>query len=86
MVKCGDCVHFQKCSHCVTPEEMFSEVGGCSAFKKQSNFVEVVRCKDCRKWEYDEDFSGWCAEWRKRTLGDHFCSYGEMGDDILMHC
>lgn len=39
--------------------------------------VEVVRCKDCKKWEYDENFSGWCVEWRRRTLGDHFCSYGE---------
>ena len=39
--------------------------------------VPVVRCKDCKKWEYDENFSGWCTEWRRRTLGDHFCSYGE---------
>ncbi len=39
--------------------------------------VEVVRCKDCKEWEYDENFSGWCAMWRRRTLGDHFCSYGE---------
>lgn len=42
--------------------------------------VEVVRCKDCKEWEYDEDFSGWCAEWRKRTLGNHFCSYGERSE------
>ncbi|MBP3412865.1 MAG: hypothetical protein J6K89_06350 [Oscillospiraceae bacterium] len=39
--------------------------------------VPVVRCKDCKKWEYDENFSGWCIEWRRRTLGNHFCSYGE---------
>lgn len=38
---------------------------------------DLVRCKDCKKWEYDENFSGWCVEWRRRTLGDHFCSYGE---------
>ena len=40
--------------------------------------VEVVRCNDCKKWEYDENFRGWCVEWRRRrTLGNHFCSYGE---------
>ena len=43
--------------------------------------VEVVRCNDCKKWEYDENFSGWCVEWRRRTLGDHFCSYGERKDN-----
>lgn len=42
-----------------------------------AEYAEVVRCKDCKKWEYDENFSGWCTEWRRRTLGDHFCSYGE---------
>jgi hypothetical protein len=44
--------------------------------------VEVVRCKDCKKWEYDENFSGWCVEWRRRTLGDHFCSYGERRTNV----
>ena len=43
----------------------------------EEDVVPVVRCKDCKKWEYDENFSGWCVEWRRRTLGDHFCSYGE---------
>ena len=43
--------------------------------------VEVVRCKDCQKWEYDENFSGWCVEWRRRTHGNHFCSYGERRTD-----
>ena len=42
--------------------------------------VPVVRCNDCKKWEYDENFSGWCVEWRRRTLGNHFCSYGERKD------
>ena len=46
---------------------------GCVA----QDVVKVVRCKDCKKWEYDENFSGWCTEWRRRTLGNHFCSYGE---------
>lgn len=47
------------------------------ADKHTVDAVEVVRCKDCKKWEYDENLSGWCIEWRRRTLGNHFCSYGE---------
>ena len=43
--------------------------------------VEVVRCNDCKKWEYDKNFSGRCVEWRRRTLGNHFCSYGERKDN-----
>lgn len=48
------------------------------AMQEQSvDAVEVVRCKDCKEWEYDENFSGWCNMWRRRTHGNHFCSYGE---------
>ena len=55
---------------------------GCAEYQKISKLttvdaVSVVRCKDCKKWEYDENFSGWCTEWRRRTHGDHFCSCGE---------
>lgn len=43
--------------------------------------TEVVRCKDCKKWKYDANFRGCCTEWNKRTLGNHFCSYGERRTD-----
>lgn len=48
---------------------------------KAVDAVEVVRCNYCKKWEYDQNFSGLCTEWRIRTLGDHFCSYGERKDN-----
>jgi hypothetical protein len=51
---------------------------------RDNDVVKVVRCKDCKKWEYDENFSGWCTEWRRRTLGNHFCSYGERKDNEVV--
>ena len=45
--------------------------------------VEVVRCKDCRYWEYEKP-KGACIRHTEDTLGyaistgwDDFCSYGE---------
>ena len=58
------------------PDECFEQSVE-KALKNNPDFVLVTRCNDCKKWEYDENFSGWCVEWRRRTLGDHFCSYGE---------
>ena len=44
--------------------------------------VEVVRCKDCKKWGYS---AGLCRHWSKLygsvlTRADDFCSYGERKD------
>ena len=83
MAKCGDCLHFRTCSHYVTPEETFPEVGGCSAFKSKGDFVEVVRCKDCKHCCLD--LSGRDAHLcMRKEVGfvvrrklDDFCSYGE---------
>lgn len=57
------------------------------------DFVEVVRCKDCKKWEHYENTSGagychnkkYCftydtmldREFTPITMPDDFCSYGE---------
>ena len=84
MAKCGDCLHFPKCSHYVTPEETFPEVGGCSAFKNKGDFVEVVRCKDCKYGNNHCDNQGFCTycqigiqDYPVRKQQDDFCSYGE---------
>ena len=45
--------------------------------------VEVVRCKDCKYWETDKDYSqtAWCTFWTLdstllHTMATDFCSYG----------
>lgn len=82
MTRCGDCLHFRNCSHYVTPEETFPEVGGCSAFKNKGDFVEVVRCKDCKNWCHEEiakryGADRYCTRTGFPVAEDDFCSYGE---------
>ena len=87
MAKCGDCIHFHHCSHYVTAEETFPEVGGCSAFKNKGDFVEVVRCKDCKHALENPFITGCtklvCSKWVnwRAVEPNHFCSYGERKDD-----
>lgn len=49
--------------------------------------VEVVRCKDCKKWEEDETYEiscdgkeiilwGVCTNVLHHCKGNHFCSFG----------
>ena len=45
-----------------------------AGYRKQS---EVVRCKDCKHYQYDAIFlQGWCNG--RKVEKDDFCSYGEM--------
>lgn len=42
--------------------------------------IEIVRCKDCKKWTNGDDISGICQWNDYRTLqtwADSFCSFGD---------
>jgi hypothetical protein len=45
--------------------------------------VEVVRCKDCKFGEYDEDFPNqyYCPNWGCAFRSDWFCADGERRED-----
>ena len=47
---CGDCIHFEVCS--VWNKKFIAlrikRQSVCEHFKNKADFVEVVRCKDCR--------------------------------------
>ena len=44
--------------------------------------VEVVRCKDCKRWEYDaKRMAGLCKRHINYTAQYDFCSYGERRED-----
>lgn len=53
--------------------------------------VEVVRCKDCKKWEADGTYEfdsdgikrmwGACSNSLHHCKENHFCSYGERRED-----
>lgn len=57
------------------------EAAACIAAIPAADAVEVVRCKDCRHLDYDDDGFG-CCEFRTGVLrGDGFCEEGLRNDD-----
>ena len=86
MARCGDCLYYPTCKNYVDENESFPEVGGCKAFKDKADFVEVIRCKDCKCYkEYLHHSTKEPTGWGKCTkiemdidlAANDFCSYGE---------
>lgn len=62
----------------ITRIENLEDVTG--FLEQHDEFVKVVRCKDCKRSEYDELFhERWCNG--NRVEDYDFCSYGERKDD-----
>ena len=82
MATCKDCVHYDVC-HYHIDEETDMTITECGRFINKADFVEVVRCKDCKH-------KGNCAMQMAPPTRDYvleqnistynkvdFCSYGE---------
>ena len=82
---CKDCIHYDVCQ-----DLRYGDITDCDSqdcggfFQNKADFVEVVRCKDCRHCEdYDEqDEYGWyhCAMHEMPTKLENFCNFGEKND------
>lgn len=74
---CKDCIH---CNLCVSDERIF--MGECEHFKNKADFVEVVRCKDCKEWSSigPAENAGWCKKNNIGTLYNYYCNFGERSD------
>ena len=80
---CTDCIHHKSCFNmafrCGYKAEALDGAETCEDFKNKADFVEVVRCKDCKYCELylSKESKSWqCVrkiEWVKPT---DFCSYG----------
>ena len=86
MATCKDCLHHKACS--ADNENYFMLIGcvnvesNCIDFVDKSNFVEVVRCKDCKHcrnsvYPFIDHTLRECKVWKSATREDDFCSYGE---------
>ena len=78
---CYDCIHSDVCSGIGACSYHCSDVSKCKYFKNKTDFVEVVRCKDCQyvhinssSEKYHCKRRGYYSEEVKPT---DFCSYGE---------
>lgn len=49
---------------------------------RQKDLVEVVRCKDCRKWGGKNNDFGMCHCLCRQTKKTDFCSFGERKDGV----
>ena len=83
---CKDCIHEDLCgtfTRPCMPDEANASERLCKDFKNKADFVEVVRCKDCKYRKKDKLFvSGHYCYLRPVNGGrfcedDGFCSYGK---------
>ena len=78
---CKDCVHGVICNVISSPNSQYEENAEkwCPNFKNKADFVEVVRCKDCKHWRTEHD--GFCgasyALCEINNANNDYCSYGE---------
>ena len=76
-----NCIHYDVCDYVSFTSTSMEK--SCKDFKNKSDFVEVVRCKDCRHFVREFDIVGHCDYCGIHL--DHaesgFCSYGERRTD-----
>ena len=87
---CGDCIYYPICGQWVEESETFPEIeGGCKVFKSKADFVEVVKCAECKHLEIinKAPIYAKCMKhgivfelWQEDTR-ENFCSFGERRKD-----
>ena len=87
---CKECVHFDICDSWYKDIEAQGLVVGemsqqiCEDFKNKADFIEVVRCKDCKYYEIHKPYVTLNCERDGKLIPmkpDDFCSYGERKEE-----
>lgn len=83
-MRCRKCVHYGLCEHSTIIDKEIQ----CRDFISKEDFVEVVRCCDCKHKQENPDINNTCyltcnLKYGIRGTVDptDFCSYGERKDD-----
>lgn len=76
---CADCIHHGTCFREGNKKAYNGDldISGCEYYKSAVNFVEVVRCKNCKHWEHEEDVDFVCKRHYGYRASLDFCSQGE---------
>lgn len=76
MATCKNCIGYEYCNP--QPKNPRKVEKWCDRFKNKADFVEVVRCKDCKYWTTEND--GCCTNLRALVLVENenkdFCCRG----------
>lgn len=79
MVLCKNCIHYGICEYSPFSDKDID----CKDFKCKTDYVKIVRCKNCTWYQpYEkpvEDFDGWCSARSCETDDEEFCSYSSNG-------
>jgi hypothetical protein len=84
---CKDCIYYDKCKEVFLTDKI-CWADGCKDFKNKADYVEVVRCKDCKcylavTYNGNPMHYGYCKNKHDDILGNRhryegdYCSYGE---------
>lgn len=84
-MRCKDCYHYEVCMDYTSLKESefaqnFNQADTCCGhFVSQCDVVDVVRCKDCKYGEVDENENTWCTFYngRIREMPNGYCWHGE---------
>lgn len=88
METCKDCLHYEVCQYHIA-EETDMTINECSyGFKNKADFVEVVRCSECKHAYFRYNTKDTLQEiyackkrptgrTHKKVGGDFFCKHGE---------
>lgn len=84
MTHCEKCIHYDICQldYDLIPEHLtfFPHNEDCKQFKNKADFVEVIRCNDCKNYVTRENAPNFCMKRRTWISETDFCSYGERRD------
>ena len=72
MTSCNGCIYKVVCGK-ARHIENYKIIGGCDLYRNEKNFVEVVRCKDC-KW-FDQGTT-LCEMFMVHIDGNGYCCSG----------
>ena len=80
MAICIDCIHGNVCRNAYTL--IVEPPNVCGYFRNKADFVEVVRCENCKHWIYwaDSKENSCDIHHHRKMTREDFCSYGERRD------
>lgn len=79
---CKDCIHCRVCITYQFAKSIDKEVSECDEFQNKADFVEVVRCRNCKYYEtdiWDGEILCGCnnPSGMQDVSADSYCSDGE---------
>ena len=87
MKTCKECLYFEVCvfryETLCKGTKVEDLIHDCTRFKDRSKYKEVVRCKDCKKWNEETGFCDEHSQFYEHGMywdifaEEDFCSYGE---------